>query len=138
MLFISTIIAGSYLLDAASKVPEMKEEKAVSDMVSALRSCRLEAIASNRPVKWWMASHYLAWWSDEDEDGLQEPEETETLAMSENILYATYPGIGTFDGRGEHSTNIMSFPGMVVWLSGDTAVNLVTVSSNGQVDSDTY
>lgn len=138
VMFIAALLGSSLLLDVAGRLPEMKEDKAVSDMIALLRNRRLDAVSMNQPITWWIDDQYLAWWIDDDEDGLQEPGEVDTLLLCENITYWTYPLRGTFDGRGEHSTDVTSFPGMIAWLYGDTSLHIITVSANGQVDADTY
>ena len=138
VLFISGMVASNIRFDLTGKISEMGDAKATSDLVATIRDCRFEALARNATVKWWIADHYLVWWEDANQDAVADPEEVETIPMSDEVAYATYPARGAFNGRGEHYTDYAYFPGMYVWLYGDTGARLVTVSANGHVSQTAY
>jgi type II secretory pathway pseudopilin PulG len=136
VLSIAVLLSGAVLWNMSGQIPIMQENKAVADLIAAIRTCRLEAVTQNEPVTWWMFNENLTWWIDSDQDGMQDASEVQTIGLEEDYYYGTYPNRGTFDGRGEHSTDIATFPGMLVWLYGDTDVKLITVSANGHVTDD--
>jgi hypothetical protein len=138
VVFVGGIIMGSISLEFSGKIPQLREAKASGDILAAVRDMRTAAVAQNENITWWIVDNYLVSWTDEDEDGVAEPEEMETISMSEEFTYSTYPAQGTFDTRGEHFTNFSFFPSMLVWVYGESATRLVSVSANGQVTEQTY
>ena len=131
VLFIGTLVTGTIGLGTADRMHALRDTHVVTSAISNLRQCRTEAITRNAPITWWIENGYFVWWHDANENKIRDVGEVSSALLDEEVTYFTYPTRGTFDGRGTHSTNLNSFPGMMVWIYFETRTEVITVSVNG-------
>jgi hypothetical protein len=133
VLFIGAFVSGSIGLGSVGRLARLRETHVTAAAVANLRQCRMEAIARNAPISWWIERGHFVWWHDANENGVHDSGELSSALLSEEVTYMTFPNQGTFDGRGTHSTTTRTFPGMVLWIYFADRTELVTVSSNGDI-----
>lgn len=129
---IIAILGSTAFVSMARKMPEMRDEKATSELIAKVRQVRLEAITRDQPVEWWITGEQLRYWFDWDEDGSEDAGEVESLWLDDRGRYSTYPRRGKFDSRGEVIPS-SSYPGVILWSYQKTKVDLLTISSNGHI-----